>query len=57
MLAGAAIGAGLLQLSPSGAIGLAAALAGAVAVAFATGRVANNPPTAEPSESAARGVR
>jgi uncharacterized membrane protein YoaK (UPF0700 family) len=38
MLAGATIGAALLQVSPSGTIGLAAALAAGVAVVFGTGR-------------------
>jgi uncharacterized membrane protein YoaK (UPF0700 family) len=41
MLAGATIGAGLLQASPSGVIGLAAALAAGVAVVFGTGRNAH----------------
>jgi uncharacterized membrane protein YoaK (UPF0700 family) len=36
MIAGAAIGAGLLQVSPSAVIGLAAAVAAGVAVTFAT---------------------
>lgn len=39
MLGGAAAGAGLLQVSPSAVIGLAAALAAGVAGVFATGRV------------------
>jgi uncharacterized membrane protein YoaK (UPF0700 family) len=38
MLGGAAAGAGLLQVSPSAVIGIAAALAIGVAVVFATGR-------------------
>jgi uncharacterized membrane protein YoaK (UPF0700 family) len=42
MLAGAAIGAGLLQVSPSGVIGIAAALAAVVAVVFGIGRQANS---------------
>jgi uncharacterized membrane protein YoaK (UPF0700 family) len=55
MLAGAAIGASLLQVSPSGAIGLAAALAASVAVAFATGGRVSRSGAAEPYESAERG--
>jgi uncharacterized membrane protein YoaK (UPF0700 family) len=38
MLSGAAIGAGLLQVSPSGVIGIAAALSAVVAVVFVTGQ-------------------
>jgi uncharacterized membrane protein YoaK (UPF0700 family) len=43
MLAGAAVGALLLQASPSATIGLAAAFAAAVAVLFLTGRPAQTP--------------
>jgi uncharacterized membrane protein YoaK (UPF0700 family) len=54
MLAGALIGAGLLQVSPSGVIGLGAALATAVAVVFGTAQMGARPdPDAEPFSSSA----
>jgi len=57
MLAGAAIGAGLLQVSPSGVIGLAAALATGVAIVFGTGRHGGRTGTGEPNEPVAGAVR
>lgn len=54
MLAGALIGAGLLQVSPSAVIGLAAALATAVAVVFGTAQHAGRlNPDVEPFSSRA----
>jgi len=57
MLAGATIGAGLLQVSPSGVIGMAAALAAGVALVFATGREADSTRMTGRSEIATGGVR
>jgi len=54
MLAGATIGAGMLQVSPSGVIGLAAGLAVAVAVVFGTGHEGDRLRNAESHGTAAQ---
>jgi uncharacterized membrane protein YoaK (UPF0700 family) len=56
MLAGATIGAGLLQVSPSGVIGLAATLAAGAAIVFGTGRIGEQTNTNGPPEGAARSL-